>query len=411
MKNNKIVIVHVFIDGMTFSKVADKYDSMPNIENWYYFYSPDKNFKFQKINDSRIIIIHDFDEYVCKFKDPVVDVILFYSLPYQYYYLFDYIDEHKYVVWWMWGYDIYNGQGQYPPLIPLKQMYKPLTKDFMENKIGAYKRPLYRRILRPFKRYLMFLIKMIRKIRGDEKLVPVLIEPQKTQEDILARIDAACSPLRVEFDLLKEHNPSFHAEWYQRPSSIQIVKPFKLKKEPGNVLVNHSLTYTVNHLDVFEKLYPLKLEEGRKYVMPVSYGIYGYNGNPEILIKASRFNKNQTIWLTKLLPLEEYRAIINSISHAVFGMIRQQGLGNIWLCISHGVKIYLYKDSVVYKELRKMGFVCYTIEDDLTTESLMSCLDENEAKNNYRLFNEYSKTQTADEWRAYLVDAIEKSNC
>ena len=122
MKDNNIVILHVFIDGMTFSKVADKYDSMPNLENRYYFYSPNKNFKFQKINDSRIIIIHDFDEYIGKFKDPVVDVILFYSLPYQYYYLFDYIDEQKYVVWWMWGYDIYNGQGQYPPLIPLKDI-------------------------------------------------------------------------------------------------------------------------------------------------------------------------------------------------------------------------------------------------------------------------------------------------
>ena len=114
--------------------------------------------------------------------------------------------------------------------------------------------------------------------------------------------------------------------------------------------------------------------------------------------------------MTKLLPLEEYRAIINSISHAVFGMIRQQGLGNIWLCISNGVKIYLYKDSIVYKELKKMGFVCYSIEDDLTTESLSSCLSEKDAENNYRLFNDYSKAQTADEWKAYLVDAIERNN-
>lgn len=406
MKDGTIVILHVFIDGMNVSNMANAYDSLPNVENLYYFYAPQKEFKLTKINDRRVKIIHDFEEYVGYFSDPQIDVIVFSSLPYQYYYLFDYIDDSKYVVWWAWGYDIYNGQGYYPPLLPIGELYKPLTKEFMTNGINMYRETWSKRMIKLFRRCMHLPVGAYNRIR--KKLTPktLLIEPQKTQDEILARINACYAPLDIECEMLKEFHPSFKAVSFPRPAGNKEF-PYKYQKTAGNILVNHSLTYTVNHLDVFKALLNVNLEKNRNYIIPVSYGIYGYNGNPEILKSISGLNPGQTIWLTKLLPFDEYQKLLDTVTHAVFGMLRQQGMGNVFMCLRKGVKVYLFKDSLVYKELKKMGYVCFTIEDDLTTESLSVCLEEKDAQNNYQISKERRKNALG-KCRAFLEEIVIK---
>lgn len=406
MKDNKIVILHVFIDGMTFSAVADKYDAMPNVKNLYYYYSPKEDFQLEKIKDNRVIVIHDFNEYVSYFSNPDIDVILFYSLPGCYYYLFDYIDDSKYVIWWGWGYDMYNSQENNPPLIKM-DLYKPLTKAFMLQNSEASVLPSYKKWM--IYKILSRLKRVCFNILMRENREYCLPKANKTQDDVLARIDAFYSPLDVEYDFLKNTHPSFKAKLFPRPVAPQII-PFRHLENLGNILVNHSLTYTTNHLDVFEYLYKIKLSIGRKYIMPVSYGINGYNGNPELLKKTSHFEEDQTMWLTKKLPYKEYDAILNTVTHAVFGMLRQQGLGNVYMCIRKNVKLYFFKDSLVYKELKKMGYVIFTIEDDLSTESLSSCLSEQDAKKNYDVYTERLesfRTQTSID---FIKSAIENKH-
>lgn len=166
-------------------------------------------------------------------------------------------------------------------------------------------------------------------------------------------------------------------------------------------------THTDNHLDVFEYLYKVELADDRKFIMPVSYGTGGnYGGNPDNLIAASRFKSGQALWLKETLPFVEYQQIINSVSHPVFGMLRQQALGNVHMCLRTGVKVYLFKNSIVYKELKKLGFVCFTIEDDLTTESLLTCLDEGDAVKNYKLYSEWVMSRSAIRCQDILKEAV-----
>jgi len=385
MINNKIVILHVFIDGMHFHKAADIYDSLPNVENLYFFYAPSKNFEFSKIKDSRVKFIYNFKEYLSYFSNPDIDVILFQSLPYHYYYLFDYIDDSKFVVWWMWGYDIYNGQGEFPALIPEMELYKPLTKQFREQLMEKTKLSLTAQIERKISWLIRLPLRVVVKLLRKHKNTPQVIKARKTQDEILARIDASYAPLDADFFRIKESHTCFHAEKFPNPI-IEMDIPIVLKKNAGNILINHSLTYTVNHLDVFQVLRRTQICEGRKFIVPVSYGIYGYNGNPEILERASRMDPEKMIWLTKILPFEEYKSLLGTVTHAVFGMLRQQGMWNVNLCLRTGVKIYLFKDSIVYRELKERGYVCFSIEDDLTTESLSSCLSENDTRHNYYTF-------------------------
>lgn len=396
MKNNKIVILHVFSDGLIFSKEADKYDNIENIENRYYFHSPKKDFKLTYINDERVKIINDFKEYVGYFSSPEIDVILFYGLPYHYYYLFDYIDDSKFVIWWAWGYDIYYSQGKYSPLIPLSEMYKPLTKEY---KASHFKQ--VSTIHRFFSRIYHFPKQIIKEIKTTS------IKPKKSQKEILTRIDSFYAPLDIEYDLMKEAHSSFMAKRNPR-LSLGVLPPFNYYNKPENVLVNHSLTYSDNHLDVFSCLKSIELKSGRKYIIPINYGIDGFDGNPDNLIKESPLKEEQVLWLTKVLPNKDYSILLDSVSHAVFGALRQQALGNIYGCLRRGAKVFLYKDSVLYKELKRKGFILYTIDNDLNSDSLSICLSEQDAKINYEIFSNSLLNNTSTKYYDFLVKALEE---
>lgn len=403
MRNNKIVILHVFVDGVIFSNVADNYDSIEGVDNLYYIYLPKKDFKLRFIKDERVKIIYNFNEYVSYFSNPEIDAIIFYSLPYKNYYLFDYIDSRKFVIWWAWGYDIYYNQGQYPPLVPMKEMYMPLTKDYMRSHAKISKK------LKAYKLFLKaihlpsYIIKHMKSCK-QERLYP---EPRKFQNEILARIDSFYAPLDIEYDLIKEAQPSFSAKRIPKIYSWKEIS-FSYKEKPGNILINHSLTYTDNHLDVFNCLQKIAIDNGRKLIIPVSYGIDGFDRNPENLIKESKLNEKQTIWLTKVLPFNEYDDIMGTASHAIYGALRQQALGNIYLCIKKGIKVFMYEDSIIYKELKKKGYILFSIERDLTTESLSTCLSERDAKINYDLYVNEIRTNSSTKFYAYLEKAIKE---
>ena len=86
------------------------------------------------------------------------------------------------------------------------------------------------------------------------------------------------------------------------------------------------------------------------------------------------------------MSLHNFFLYCRTISHAIFGMMRQQGMGNIFTFLRDGAKVYLFKDSVIAQQLRKDGYVFFTIEDDLNQESLSTCLSEEDARHNYDVF-------------------------
>ena len=61
-------------------------------------------------------------------------------------------------------------------------------------------------------------------------------------------------------------------------------------------------------------------------------------------------------------------------------------MGNINFCFERGIKIYLYSDSIMYKQLKDLGFIVYTIDFDLNSKSLNQVLSLEEAQINYNLF-------------------------
>lgn len=356
MNNGDIVILHIFPDDKFFDGTADFYDKLPNVENRYFFFTKEKNYQFKYIKRSNgVFIINSPIAYFKELRRKDVDIVFFHTMTGSDYLLTRIIRKKVRIIWWSWGYDIYMSRHNANPLINI-QLYKPLTL--------YYKQTLEKQDLSLLNRL---------KARVYERI----------REWAVKRVNYFIPSIPIDYELMKEHCPYFHAKPF--PYGLQRQETtFLVRKQCGNILVGNSLTYTNNHLDIFESLYSIDLNPNRKIVVPISYG--DAFGGPDMFISLTHFAADRVMWLKDFLSRDKYYAVFDNISHAIFGMIRQQGMGNVMYCLRTGVKVFFFRDSVITRQLKELGYIFFTIEDDLNAMSLSTCLTEDEAKHNYNVY-------------------------
>lgn len=356
----EIVILHVFTDEKFFDSVSNFFDSLNGITNIYAFYSPQKNASFKYIkNIDKISIYTNYRQYVSLFSDPKIQIIYFQGLSPMNYKWFRYIGNDKLVFWWCFGYEIYSSISFHLPIINI-ELYKPLTKKYLKkNVIKELALKIYHTLKYPY--YSFFRSQVIRRV---DYFTPVLSDEYFLLKD-------RCSYFRAKpFALYGGPGIGKHAE-----SSYH--------EHSGNILLGNSLTYTNNHLDILKQLQDCDINNSRKIYVPMSYG-NAYKCGRDL----KKFASNSSfsfVWLDSFLPYEQYVEMFSSITHAVFGVMRQQSMGNIFICLASGIKVFLYKDSIVYRYLINKGYVVFTIDDNLTTLELNTVLSDKEAHNNYLL--------------------------
>lgn len=101
---------------------------------------------------------------------------------------------------------------------------------------------------------------------------------------------------------------------------------------------------------------------GREIVIPLNYGRMDYAEIVKKVVVTQGESMNIKI-LDKFLPLDEYHNLLKNCSYAIYGAIRQQAMGNISWAIRQGIKVFLYKDSMIYKHLKNCGIIVYAIEE------------------------------------------------
>ena len=359
----EITILHVFPDEKFFDSSYYAFESLKGVKNLFYLYQSQNDYKFKFIkNTDKVTIYNNKQEYIKLFSDVNIDIILFHSLRSSQLEYFKYIDKQKKVIWWSWGGDIYNNIfNDVKPLIQWN-LYKPITSNYMKEHCGE---PLKARThIRLWLRHLKHKYELRR---------------------IINRIDLFIPCMSYDYKLLKEKCKWFRADYLPFPRTKSTFE-FVHHNTPKDILIGNSLTYTNNHLDIFDRICDFRLSDNRKYIIPISYG-WGnaFANNPENLISISKLKTESTIWIRKYIDRHEYFEMFSGISHAIFGVMRQQALANIYRCLLNGIKLYLYKDSIVAQQLREDGYIFYTIDEDLTEDSLSKCLSYEEALHNYNL--------------------------
>ncbi len=150
-------------------------------------------------------------------------------------------------------------------------------------------------------------------------------------------------------------------------------------------IVGNSSSPSNNHADILTLLsgyhnkYPV--------LLPLNYGDSGdYNSKIKEIVKSLPF---KTEILEDFIAFDDYVKMVGACSTAIFNSYRQMALGNILISIINGVKVYLSVKNPSLKWLTDLGFIVFSIEDqlekDLTNNNLQ--LNLADCMHNRALYN------------------------
>lgn len=184
------------------------------------------------------------------------------------------------------------------------------------------------------------------------------------------RINYITSFCEEEYELLKTH--------WRIPKLLKLSVDYDIftnkkishDKEPKLVLGNNRHSFN-NHIDLIAVANKFK-DQNIDFLMFFSYGGDLYYGN-KIRYLSSENSKIQLI--ENFLDKKQFEDIYINASAFVHNGYRQMALGNIFMAIGYGLKIYLNDNNVIFKWLSREGFLISSIAD----------LEKDLEGNNFRL--------------------------
>lgn len=354
-----MIILHVIQDNKFYESTLNTMEADKEVENKVVLFTNTRDYSFKYIRDKidliKIIPLNRIWECVSFLRKENYDVIYFHSVAISLWFLFPFIPKDKIVAWWGWGYEMYGCPYGMRPLIEVN-LYKDITKSLIYEEKAS--------LLTRFKNCLLKHFFTAMRAKG------------------LRRIDWFSPVVSYEMELMQGVKGFIAKEFYTPVTLKDDDYSVDEKKDSGNILIGNSSSHTNNHLDIWDKLGRLKITD-RQIVLPLSYGEMDYKEK----IKATMVSeKNEIVFLESFLPKDEYFKLFNSFSYAIYGVMRQQASENIDYCLLHGIKLFFFKDSIMYKYYKKNGFIVYTIEDDLNEAELSKCLTVEQNKHNVDCF-------------------------
>lgn len=325
---------------------------------------------FNYIKSSHVFSISS-DDLMEKCKNSNYDVFVFHSLDFSCYRYVLSIPIEKKIIWLSWGYDLYQSLGGYPAIYPIK-LFKPITQRF----INAEKKVcLFKRIKKTVKAF-CFPVRTYKLIKETKERIQKRVEEQN---EVLKRIDYISTILPSEYCLLKENRQikakyfPFQYTCFSKKERTELIDFDKAQW----ILIGNSATATNNHLDIYDLC--RKRNILNTLYVPIAYGDKSY-------IEELKRNSSglSVVYQEDFLSAEIYRARLKNCRVCVFGHLRQQALGNIIIALLQGSKVFLYKESMVYKYLKDEGYVVFSIEDDLFPSNVEIALNCEDIQNNSR---------------------------
>jgi len=327
------MIVHLFEDQKFVDGAIENFEKSSPGKNTYIIFSNNQELKYVFRKKQTLIvpnssykldldlIYKDCQLLIIHFLTPIKLYILKHKPP------------HVKVLWSVWGSDAYDHFQK-------QDFFELLTQNIQKESIYQQ--------LRFSKLYSLY------------HLIRYRVRPLKKEYNLLNKIDFISTVLPYEFESInKEFNLSlkyidfnYSVNKFKKSSSINL----------GNsIIIGNSATLSNNHLDVFEIVKNIK----SKIVVPLSYGAYGYEDYKEKIISEgnSLFGDNFHA-IEHFLPIKDYDEILMSSNTMIMYHIRQQALGNIYMALFLGMRVFLNKKSITYKYLKDEGIIVFDLEKE-----------------------------------------------
>lgn len=240
------------------------------------------------------------------------------------------------IVWIGWGYDYYD-------LLPQKLLlYKTI-------KISTGNEGLFN--------FFSCIKKIFKKI---------LLLNQPNKKEIIERIDYFAPVLESEYTMIKQalNFRRFPEYIFFNYGSLEknLIKNFNKKIVNGNnILVGNSATDTNNHIEIFDLLNTLLLDDSTKIICPLSYGNETYKKN--IISIGNNILGEKFEPLVEFMDIDDYISKIMSCSVVIMNHVRQQAFGNVITMLYLGAKVFLREENPIYIFLKNKGAIIYSIQE------------------------------------------------
>jgi len=288
------------------------------------------------------------------------------------------LDSSTKTIWIGWGYDYYD-------LIPRK-LLKEKTEKLIKRKNA---------------KDLFLNFKVILK-----KIVFRLLNIDKTK--LINKIDVFSPVLYEDYLLVKESVKNFkpkYMAWNYANIDDNILRKDEKKRVDGlNILVGNSASNTNNHLEAFELLSNINLDN-RKVIVPLSYGDELYK--EQIVQNGQEIFGDKFYPLLDFMPVEEYKDVLQSCSIVIMNHLRQQALGNINIALLKGAKVFLDEQNPVYQFYKKQGVFIYKLDELI--EQYQTMHTDKEIEHNQQVLNRNRSAAMVLKKTKLLVEAALES--
>ena len=328
------MIVHLFEDEKFVDDVINNFDNESvNGFNKYIIFSNSKQLKHVSLTKKVVLLPKssfglDLD---LIFKDCQL-LVIHYLTPIKMYILKNKPPNVK-ALWSIWGsdaYDFFNNQD----------FFEPLTQKIRKNNI--YQQLRFSRLYKLY-HFLKYKVNTFR----DEL-------------ETLNKIHFISTVLPYEYKIIiKEFNLS--AKYIEYNYFVDKFDDTSLVTLGKSILVGNSATFSNNHLDIFEII----KNNRTNVITPLSYGALGYKKYRKKVIKrGKKLFKENFIPLDSFLPSRDYNTLLVTCNTMIMFHVRQQALGNIYMALFLGIRVFLNKRSLTFKYLNDVGIVVFDLEKD-----------------------------------------------
>lgn len=225
-------------------------------------------------------------------------------------------------------------------------------------------------------------------------------------EESVSRINFFLCNCKEEYDYLitRWGTLPIFIKWPVAPS-YGMRPEFNLKEK--RIIIGNNINYYNNNLDIIEIIDACEKHDQYRFLLLFSYGI---ETNYSKKVRDSISGKNYYTIIDDFLPIDKLKEIYQKSSAAVFNGYRQMAMGNIYLSLQYGVKLYLNNKNIIMKFLRNEGFIIYSIEDlaqDLENGNISLTVEDR--KYNIEKLQKMIKSYTREDFQISLYSLIKNS--
>ena len=327
------MIVHLFEDQKFVDITIENFENVSVGLNKYIVFSNNKELKYVSRKEQTFILPNssyklDLD---LIYKDCQLLIIHFLS-PIKLYVLKN-KPPHIKVIWSVWGSDAYDHFSD-------QNLFEPLTNNVKRKSLFQQRQSFY--------------------LYNIYHLVRYRVKPLRNELKLLQLVDYVITVLPYEFKIIKKEF-GLIAKYIDYNYGVNKFNVFSNSNLGNSILIGNSATSANNHFDVFDII----KDTNKKLIVPLSYGAYDYKNYKELVIlEGMRIFKNSFTPIEEFMPLQNYRELTSSCNSVIMYHIRQQALGNIFMSLFQGMRVFLNGRSLTYSYLKDKGMIIFDLKKD-----------------------------------------------